>query len=66
MHSNWSEKTKILIKELNKELRLNHNNWHKYKNDSNRRSAELIASGLSQLINDGEEKEIEELFTKKE
>tara|TARA_Y100001968_G_scaffold318055_1_gene347785 strand:- start:720 stop:965 length:246 start_codon:yes stop_codon:yes gene_type:complete len=62
MKSKWSEKTSDLIKELNEELRLNNYNWHKYKGDNDRRAAELIAVGLSQLINKGKASEIEDLL----
>tara|TARA_Y100000766_G_scaffold263281_1_gene255160 strand:- start:179 stop:433 length:255 start_codon:yes stop_codon:yes gene_type:complete len=58
----WSEKTKSLAKELHNEISLNNHNWHKFRGNKQRRSAELIISAMSQLINDGDEKEIENLL----
>ena len=58
----WSEKIKILVKELHNEISLNNYNWHKFRGNKQRRSAELIISAISQLINDGEDAEIEDLL----
>ena len=60
--SNWSEQAKLLTKELHNEISLNNYNWHKYRGNKQRRSAELIISALSQLINEGDEVEIENLL----
>tara|TARA_Y100001968_G_C19162870_1_gene621754 strand:+ start:189 stop:446 length:258 start_codon:yes stop_codon:yes gene_type:complete len=58
----WSEKTKALVKELHNEISLDNYNWHKFRGNKQRRSAELIISAISQLINDGDEIEIESLL----
>ena len=58
----WPEKIRLLVKELHNEISLNNYNWHKYRGDKHRRSAELIISAISQLINDGEDAEIEDLL----
>ena len=58
----WSEKAKLLAKELHKEISLDNYNWHKFRGNKQRRSAELIISAISQLINDGDELEIENLL----
>ena len=58
----WPEKIKLLAKELHNEISLDNYNWHKYRGNKQRRSAELIISAISQLINDGEEKEVENLL----
>ena len=58
----WSEKVKSLAKELHNEISLDNYNWHKFRGTKKRRSGELISSAISQLINDGDEKEIEELL----
>ena len=58
----WSEKVHLLVKELHNEVSLNNNNWHKFRGNKQRRSAELIISAISQLINDGNEEEIENLL----
>ena len=58
----WSEKAKSLAKELHNEISLDNNNWHEFRGNKQRRSAELIISAISQLINDGEDEEIEELL----
>ena len=58
----WPEKVKLLAKELHKEISLNNYNWHQFRGNKQRRSAELIISAVTQLINDGEEAEIEDLL----
>ena len=58
----WSEKAKLLTKDLHNEISLNNYNWHKFRGNKQRRSAELIISAISQLINDGDELEIENLL----
>ncbi len=58
----WSEKAKILTKELHNEISLDNYNWHQFRGNKQRRSAELIISALSQLMNDGDEVEIESLL----
>ena len=58
----WSEKAKLLAKDLHNEISLNNLNWHQFRGNKQRRSAELIISALSQLINDGNEEEIETLL----
>ena len=58
----WTDKTKALIKELHDELSIDNYTWHKFRSNKQRRSGELIISAISQLINDGNEKEIEELL----
>tara|TARA_Y100001968_G_scaffold154003_1_gene140673 strand:+ start:1813 stop:2022 length:210 start_codon:yes stop_codon:yes gene_type:complete len=48
--------------ELHKELSLNDKNWHSKKSDPEIRAAELLINALSQLINDGEVIDIENLL----
>ena len=58
----WSEKAKSLAKDLHNEISLDNYNWHQLRGNKQRRSAELIISAISQLINDGEDEEIEDLL----
>ena len=58
----WSKKAKSLAKELHNEISIDNNNWHQFRGDKRKRSAELIVSAISQLINNGEEDEIEDLL----
>ena len=58
----WTEKTKLLLKELHNEISLDNYNWHQFRGNKQRRSAELIIAAISQLINDGDEIEIEQLL----
>ena len=58
----WSEKVHLLVKELHNEISLSNYNWHKFRGNKQRRSAELIISAISQLINSGDEAEIEDLL----
>ena len=59
----WSEKAKLLVKDLHNEISIDNYNWHKFRGNKEKRSAELIISALSQLINNGDEKEIENLLS---
>ena len=58
----WSEKAKLLAKDLHNELSIDNYNWHQFRGNKQRRSAELIISAISHLINDGDEGEIETLL----
>ena len=58
----WSEKARLLAKDLHNELSLDNYNWHQFRGNKYRRSAELITSSLSQLIHDGDEVEVETLL----
>ena len=58
----WPEKVQLLAKELHDEISLDNHNWHKYRGNKQRRSAELIVSAFSQLIHDGDDAEIENLL----
>ena len=53
-----SENAKLLAKQLHEEISLDNHNWHQFRGDKYRRSAELIISSLSQLINNGEDEEV--------
>ena len=46
----WNDDIIKLAQELNNKLTIDHNNWHKYKGNKYKRSAELISAGLCQLI----------------
>ena len=46
----WPNNTQKIVKELNENLKIDHNNWHKLKSNKNIRAAELISSALCQLI----------------
>ena len=58
----WSEKTILLTQQLHKEISLNNHNWHEFRGNKQRRSAELMISAISQLINGGDDIEIENLL----
>ena len=58
----WTERSKLLAKELHNEITLDNHNWHKFRGNKQRRSAELIISALSQLMNDGNEKDVENIL----
>ncbi len=61
-NSVWTDKAEKLTKELHNEISINNYSWHKYRANKKRRSAELIISALSQIINGGDEVEIENLL----
>ena len=58
----WTKKAKLLAKELHNEISIDNYNWHQFRGNKQRRSAELITSALSQIINNGDEIEIETLL----
>tara|TARA_Y100001968_G_C19422034_1_gene752298 strand:- start:979 stop:1233 length:255 start_codon:yes stop_codon:yes gene_type:complete len=58
----WSKKSISLIKELHNELAINNIDWHFQKTNNKKRAAELIISSLSQLTNNGNNHDIEELL----
>ena len=58
----WTKKARLLAKELHNEIGLDNYNWHQFRGNKKRRSAELISAALSQLIYDGDELEIENLL----
>ena len=58
----WTEQAKLLVKDLHNEISIDNYTWHKFRGNKKRRSAELIISAISQLINDGDEIEIENLL----
>ena len=59
--SRWPEHAPELAKQLHGFLSLGDRDWHRFKTDANRRSAELMAAALSQLIQGGERHDVEEL-----
>ena len=48
--NHWNEDIIELVQTLNDKLKINHNDWHKFKGNKYRRSAELMSAGLCQLI----------------
>tara|TARA_Y100001968_G_C18808268_1_gene458890 strand:+ start:219 stop:473 length:255 start_codon:yes stop_codon:yes gene_type:complete len=58
----WTEKAKLLAKELHNEIIIDNYSWHKFRGNKKRRIAELIISAISQLVNDGNESDIENLL----
>tara|TARA_B100000579_G_scaffold430916_1_gene445127 strand:+ start:310 stop:570 length:261 start_codon:yes stop_codon:yes gene_type:complete len=58
----WSDRAKFFAKELHNEISLDNHNWHQFRGNKKRRAAELIISAISQLINNGNEEEIEKLL----
>ncbi len=58
----WTQKAKLLAKDLHNEISIDNYAWHKFRGNKRRRSAELITSAISQLINDGDETDIKDLL----
>ena len=53
----WNEDIIELAQKLNDKLKIDHNNWHKFKGNKYKRSAELMSAGLCQLIISSNEKD---------
>ncbi len=53
----WNKDIMELVRKLNDKLRIDHNNWHKFKGNKYKRSAELMSAGLCQLVISNNEKE---------
>ena len=56
MH-NWDKEIIELTQKLNDKIKIDHNDWHKYKGNKYKRSAELISAGLCQLLISSNEKD---------
>ncbi len=61
--SNWPKNAKSLAVELHSNLTLTDSNWHKLKNNSNRRAAELLAGAMVQLLSNGNISDVDELLS---
>ena len=46
----WPNNTQRIVKDLIENLKIDHNNWQKFKSNKNIRAAELISSALCKLI----------------
>ncbi len=53
----WEKDVTELVQKLNDKLMIDHKNWHKFKGNKYKRSAELMSAGLCQLIISLNEKE---------
>ena len=60
--SEWSEEAKDLASSLHNELKLNNRNWHRLKNNHDKRAAEMLSSALVQLLQGGEQREVDSLI----
>ena len=53
----WPKDINESVKNLNEKLKIDHNEWHKFKGNKYKRAAELISSALCQLIIGNNEKD---------
>ncbi len=60
-NNSWPEPVPSKAGELHQLLRIGDREWHQLKNNRKRRSAELLASALVQLVNQGDPKDVEQL-----
>ncbi len=58
----WSNEIVNIISSLHSKLVLKDDNWHKLKNNKSWRAAELLASALCQIVNEGKDSDIEALI----
>ena len=58
----WPNDLIQIATELHTRLSLTDQNWHNHKNDNSRRTAELLAGALIQLLKEGETEDIEALI----
>ena len=61
-NSKWPDEAKKTALILHSQLKLDNKNWHQLKDDSERRSAELLSSAMVQLLSGGKQSEITELI----
>ena len=50
MVDSWDKDIIELVQKLNEKLKIDHKNWHKFKGNKYKRSAELISASLCQLM----------------
>ena len=58
----WPDGVDQLARDLHSRLTINEKDWHKFKGNSDRRAAELLAGALLQLLQDGHSEDIEALI----
>ena len=58
----WDQRTLKLTKELHQEICLDNKNWHKFRANKRRRTAELVVGALSQIVNEGNDVDIKALL----
>ncbi len=61
--SKWPTEAKETALQLHAQLKLDNKNWHQLKDDSDRRSAELLSGAIVQLLSGGKQSDIAELIT---
>ena len=61
-NKDWPEGTSEIIKQLYLSISLNNKNWHKLKNNPDRRAAELLVSALAQIVNQGKSEDVTTLI----
>ena len=57
----WSNHTIELAKKLHEDVRIKESDWHRYKNQPDKRAAELLAAAISQLINSNSSSDVQPL-----
>ncbi len=58
----WPAKAEGLARELHQLISINDKNWHKQKNNPEKRAAELLSAAIVQLICRGNQKDVEALL----
>ena len=57
----WPDSAKAKAEELHQLLRISDRDWHQLKSNRKRRSAELLAAALVQLLRQGDSTDVEQL-----
>ena len=57
----WPDSAKAKAEELHQLLRIGDRDWHQLKSNRKRRSAELLAAALVQLLRQGDSTDVEQL-----
>ncbi len=60
--SKWPSSAKGIAISLHSQLKLDNQNWHQFKDISDRRAAELLSGAIVQLLSEGNPNEIEDLL----
>ncbi len=57
-NTEWTKKAKDISTDLHNEITIKNEEWHIFRNNPQRRSAELLTAAIVQLLRNGSNKEV--------